>query len=209
MKRFFIVGYNISLKAYPFPDHAFIVGLDKGCLAALQAGLKLDLAYGDFDSVSEDDKEIIKAKAKDFKEVNPIKDQTDAEGAVNLFPASDEITILGGIEGKRIEHFLTNLNLIKKHPNVALEDNSSKIFLMTPQEKNQVIRKGPYKYISFFPVNDAIITLDGFSYQLDHYQLKGDDTLCISNEIEGEEGFIKIQGGNIIVIQSKDDNQVA
>ena len=45
-------------------DHDAYVGVDGGCLKLLGQGLPLDMAVGDFDSVSETDLNNIKAQAK-------------------------------------------------------------------------------------------------------------------------------------------------
>jgi thiamine pyrophosphokinase len=46
------------------------------------------------------------------------------------------------------------------------------------------IPKNDYKYISFFSLNDdTMISLSGMKYNIENYNLKIDDNLCLSNEI--------------------------
>ncbi|MDE7162342.1 MAG: hypothetical protein K2N65_06275, partial [Anaeroplasmataceae bacterium] len=70
------------------------------------------------------------------------------------------------------------------------------------------IKKTEYKFISFFALEDTIITLEGFSYPLTNYYLKNTDPLTISNEIKHDRGIVTIKGGRVLVIQSKADTNL-
>ena len=59
----------------------------------------------DFDSIDEDQFDLIKDRTS-IKKLNPIKDDTDTFDAVKMLNDYSKITILGGIQGKRIEHFM-------------------------------------------------------------------------------------------------------
>ena len=49
------------------------------------------------------------------------------------------------------------------------------------------IPKNDYKYISFFSLNDdTMISLSGMKYNIENYNLKLKDNLCLSNEILDE-----------------------
>lgn len=61
------------------------VGIDKGSLDALNKGIKLDYAVGDFDSISQVDYDYLSQKVKNITKLNPIKDDTDTEHAINMF----------------------------------------------------------------------------------------------------------------------------
>ena len=162
----------------------------------------MDLAVGDFDSVSKEEFELIK-KNNDIIKLNPIKDDTDTEHALNLVKNYDEILILGGINGNRIEHFISMLIYLKKFPNFIIKDDYSIIYTI---DKSISIKKDEYKYISLFSLDDnTIISLDGFKYNLCNYNLKKDNPLGVSNEIIKDYGNIKIKG-RIIIVKTKDDN---
>ncbi|MDU1741293.1 MAG: thiamine diphosphokinase, partial [Streptococcus lutetiensis] len=55
------------------------VGVDRGSLFLLENKLPLDIAVGDFDSVSQDELQEIQHKAGVFIQANPEKDDTDTE----------------------------------------------------------------------------------------------------------------------------------
>ena len=58
------------------------VGVDRGSLFLLENKLPLDIAVGDFDSVSQDELRGIQHEAGVFIKANPEKDDTDTELAL-------------------------------------------------------------------------------------------------------------------------------
>ena len=68
-----------------FPrDFAVFVGVDRGSLAILRNDLPLDLAVGDFDSVTAAERQLIQEKAKMVITAVPEKDDTDTELALKV-----------------------------------------------------------------------------------------------------------------------------
>ena len=65
-------------------DHDVYVGVDGGCLKLLEQGLPLDIAVGDFDSVSETDLRQIRTQAKQVVQSVPEKNDTDLELALKV-----------------------------------------------------------------------------------------------------------------------------
>lgn len=61
------------------------VGVDRGSLFLIENQLPLDLAVGDFDSVSQDELQLIKKTAKAFVQASPEKDDTDTELALKKY----------------------------------------------------------------------------------------------------------------------------
>ena len=79
----------------------------------LELGLPLDLAVGDFDSVSRSELEMIQSAAKDCMIAPAEKDDTDTELALKAifskYPQA-QVTIFGAFGG-RIDHMMSNLFL--------------------------------------------------------------------------------------------------
>ena len=67
--------FNINLN-----DFDFLIGVDRGALIAYQNNIYVNLAIGDFDSVTKDELILIQEKSKVIK-LNPIKDLTDTAEA--------------------------------------------------------------------------------------------------------------------------------
>ena len=76
-------------------DFDYFVGVDRACLRLLELGLPLDLAVGDFDSVSRSELEMIQSAAKDCMIAPAEKDDTDTELALKiifqLYPEAEVI----------------------------------------------------------------------------------------------------------------------
>ena len=183
---------------------SFIVGVDLGSYNAISHGITPDIAIGDFDSCKKIEFDAIKKNSKKIIQLNPIKDKTDTEEAILLVKDYDEILILGGIKGKRIEHFYANLMLIEKYPKVIIKDDYSKIEV---KDKSFIPAKG-YKYVSLFSILDeAIISISGMKYNLSDYHLKrSEPTLGCSNEII-DNPYIEIKKGRLFVFYSMEDHE--
>ncbi len=199
-----LILYDVDLKEFDLSNY-FKIGVDKGCINAINNNLVLDYAVGDFDSITCEELKVVKENSKEIKILNPIKDETDTFEAINkALTISNDITIFGGISGNRIEHFLSNLTLFKLNSNLKIIDNNSYVFL---KDKDFTINKNEYekyKYISFFSLsNDLLITLSGFKYNLNNYNLKINDPLCVSNEII-ESPIVKINKKVLIILTKKD-----
>lgn len=200
MEYVLIIGHDIDFNKFNFKNK-YIIGVDEGAYIALKEGIKLDLAIGDFDSVNEEKFKYICENTSVIQ--LPIeKDDTDTLAAVKYCKNAERITILGGIQGKRIEHFVANMILMQSYPNIEILDNNSYMYVTN---NSITINKNDYKYISFFAINDCFITLDGFKYPLRDYYLKSDNPLAISNEIINDKAIITLRGGKLMIIQTKED----
>ena len=182
-------------------DYDIIIGADRGALHALNNNITPDIAIGDFDSVNEKEFEVIKNKSKKLIQLNKIKDSSDTHEAIKLVANYDEIHILGGIKGKRIEHLFSNLIDLINYPNVSMIDEDS--LIETVNDNNYKVKEG-YKFISLYSIEDSIIDLTGFKYELNNYLLKRNDPLCLSNEIINNPK-INLKKGKLLIIYSHGD----
>ena len=185
-------------------ENSIIIGVDRGALNAISHGITPDIAIGDFDSVNKIEFKRIQENSKTVVRLNPIKDKTDTEEAISLVKDYDEVLILGGIKGKRIEHFYANLMLLIKYPNIKMKDENSLIEI----KENDFIPNKEYKYVSLFSIPfESIISISGMKYPLDHYTLRKDEpTLGCSNECL-DNPFIKIHEGKLLVIHTVSDHE--
>ena len=188
------------------------IGVDRGTLELVNNQIKTVSAVGDFDSVNEQELEQIR-KAIDVYPVKKEKDDTDLALAVNL--AVDmgytEIEIYGATGG-RLDHYmgavqiLTKPEFLKQDFKISLIDQQNHISVLKPG-KHEIFRVEDMTYVSFVPLNTGIrIKLDELKYELPFTTLDQGSTLTISNEFkEGlERGFVQVELGNVLIIQSKD-----
>ena len=193
--RAVLILFNIDKINKEYLNNAFIIGVDRGALNAINQGINLDISIGDFDSVNENEFELIKNNSKKIIKLNRIKDETDTLEAINLVKDYDEIIILGGIKGKRIEHFYSNLILLNNYNNIKMIDDNSLIEIKKESFKPYI----NYQFVSFFSLDDnTIISLDGFKYNLSKYNLKRNDPLCISNEIINNP-YVTLEGKIMVI----------
>ena len=202
MEYVIIIGHDLDLNKYDYTNK-YVIAVDRGALKALQAGIKVDLALGDFDSIKVNQKEELK-KHFNLLELPSEKDETDTLAAIKLCKNANKITILGGIQGKRIEHFLANINLLISNPLIEIIDNNSHIYT---ENSSFSIEKSIYKFYSFMAIEDAIITLNGFKYPLTEYNLVKNDIIGISNELISEKGQVYLKKGLILVIITISDEK--
>ena len=178
-------------------DDFYVIAVDQAVSELNNQAIQYHLAVGDFDSLS-DTKEI----HSDILKLNPIKDESDTYKAIEIaYTKSDDVTLLGGLAGPRIDHLYANLLLLQRFPNLTIMDEHNKIEIRP--KGTYAYKKNAYNYISLFAIEDTIITLEGTKYLLDHYLIKKDNPIGLSNEIE-DEATIHIHDGMLLVIQSKD-----
>ena len=203
MKAILFCGQNIDLNKYNLKD-SYLIGVDNGALILANNKIEMDFALGDFDTAKEENLNLIMKYSKKIKKLNPIKDDTDTFDALDIvYGKYDEILVLGGIQGKRVEHLISNIYALKKYKGLKLIDDYSLIEII---DKDKEFKKDEYKYISFFSLKDSIVSLKGFKYNLDNYNLKVFDPICISNEIVDDIAYLTLDG-EVLCIKSMDDNK--
>ena len=196
-----IILKDANLKEFNKNEYDIIVGADRGALHAINNKILPDISIGDFDSVDDKEFEIIKNNSKKLIKLNKIKDNSDTNEAINLLKDYDNIEILGGIQGRRIEHLFANIIDLINHPNVLIKDDNS--LIETVIDNNYIVRK-EYKYVSIYAIDDSIIDLKGFKFNLNNYNLKRNDPLCLSNEII-DNPIINLRKGKLLIIYSHGD----
>ncbi|MEC5300355.1 thiamine diphosphokinase [Staphylococcus shinii] len=186
------------------------IGIDRGTLMLLEAGITPQFAVGDFDSITQEEKSFIKQQI----EINPYnseKDDTDLALGIDQAVQSGykEIHVYGATGG-RLDHFLGALQILEKPEYV---ENDIVIKLIDQSNEVQFLQRGQYHiemnelypYISFIPVTyPTVITLKHFKYNLYRETLKQGSTLTISNEIQASNGEVELIEGNILMIRSRD-----
>ena len=188
-----------------------IIAGDRGLEALYQLKIIPNHVVGDFDSVSPEILEFYKRQPQIiFHTFNSEKDNTDTDIALKLAiqMKSSKITILGAL-GKRMDHALANIHILKDalEANISCQiiDKHNRIYLINKQvelEKDKVYGK----YISLVPLTSTVegLTLTGFKYPLNKYNLPIGTSLGISNEMIEDIAHIEMEKGILIVVESKD-----
>ncbi len=186
------------------------IGADRGAFHLLEHHVTLDYAIGDFDSVTMEEMESIKMKAKQMEILPAEKDMTDLESALKkAFERKPDKIYMFGVTSGRKDHELINIQLlyriIKAGIHGKIIDKQNEIELLQPGTYT-IEKEEEYPYISFIPFSETVhgLSLQGFYYPLENADLSWGSTLCISNELSAKRGTFSYRQGILMVIKSRD-----
>ncbi|MGB7594529.1 MAG: thiamine diphosphokinase [Erysipelotrichaceae bacterium] len=179
------------------------IGVDRGALLLAQKGIVMSFAIGDFDSVDTVEMELILTCTDEIIRLDPIKDISDAEAAIEeaLKRGYEEIVLWGALGG-RFDHALVNLKLAQRHACLRLLDPQNEIYTLS--EGRHAIEPDDKPYLSVFAIEDSLLSLYGFKYPLNQAVMTPDSTLGLSNQLIEKKARIDVHRGKIWVIRSKD-----
>ncbi|MFD2044057.1 thiamine diphosphokinase [Ornithinibacillus salinisoli] len=198
---------NLSLYKY---NVDYWIGADRGAVTLLEQNIALDLAVGDFDSVTSQEKSKIQQYAGLFQEYAIEKDETDIEIALRkAFKLNPDKIILFAVTGGRLDHTLANIQLLKtiitKDIEAVIIDQQNKIELTLPGSYI-VHNDHEYPNLSFIPVTEQVkgLTLTDFYYPLTDATICYGSTLSISNKLLLNNGTFSYKEGILLFIKSRD-----
>ena len=191
-------------------DHDAYVGVDGGCLKLLEQGLPLDMAVGDFDSVSETDLNNIKSQAKQVVQSVPEKNDTDMELALKAVFEEDptaRVSVYGAFGG-RLDHFLSNIflptdpDLAPYMEQIQLVDGRNRL-LYRPAGCHEILPDPAMSYVGFMPVGGGHLEITGAKYPLhpENYFWKA---MYGSNEFLDQPIQVSLDRGYLVIVYSKD-----
>ena len=186
------------------------LGVDGGCLKLLEQGLPIDIAVGDFDSVSEVDLRKIQAQAKQVVQSVPEKNDTDLELALKTvfedYPDA-AVTVYGAFGG-RLDHFLSNIflptdpDLAPYMEQIQLVDEQNRL-VFRPAGSHEIQPDPTMTYVGFMPVGEGRLEITGAKYPLhsENYFLKA---MYGSNEFLDQAIQVSLDRGYLVIVYSKD-----
>lgn len=224
MKVLIITGGNID------DDFAFsflknnrydeVIAVDGGLAFADRAGIKITHLVGDFDTIDGAVLEkYIHREDICVHQFVPEKDYTDTDIAVKLAIelfsgrgtslTEEKLLHILGATGSRLDHVLANLQMLKNIMDAGIDgmiiDKNNQIQMI--RGTHHLKMEGIFgKYMSLIPATMDLsgITLQGFKYPLDRANTHFGESLCVSNELTAEEGWITIEEGTAWMILSRD-----
>ena len=140
-----------------------------------------------------------------------VKDDTDTEYAAKLVSEKgfDEVLLLGGLGGRRVEHTLANLctglGLEQRGVRTTLLDERSRITYVMPGETRRY-PKEKYFFFSAFPMEGRAqgVCERGSYYELTDAELTASYPLGVSNEYAAGSDCITIstRSGALVVVET-------
>ena len=186
-------------------ENGLNVGVDRGVEFLLNNELPINIAIGDFDSISEEHFKLMQEKAEEIISLNPVKDASDLDHALDYFISLgyQKFHIYGALNG-RADHHFANIMLLGKYreAEIAFVDENNNISLLLPGVHK--IAKENFKYLSLFALKTAHLTVKGVKYPLNNYKMMRFHAIGVSNEILKETCEVEVHDGLVLVIKSND-----
>lgn len=187
------------------PDGALVVAADSGVERAQALGLRVDVAVGDFDSVSPSALEAAGAAGAAIERHPAAKDATDMELALEAAVArgARHIVVLGG-HGGRLDHLLANALLLASprwaEVTVVAHMGAARVTVVRGRAELAGRRGDLVSVIAPHGVAGGVTT-EGLLYPLRAESLLPGSTRGISNELTGPAAAIEVASGVVLAIQ--------
>ncbi|HSW87138.1 MAG TPA: thiamine diphosphokinase [Rhabdochlamydiaceae bacterium] len=165
----------------------YLIAVDGGVNHCHKLGLRPDIIIGDFDSASPEF--LLFFPDVPQKKYPKDKDKTDLELAIEhaLEKEAKNLTIFGGC-GKRIDHTLSNINLLSRYPGILFLETERELLFVIDRQAVLKCKKG--QTISLIPLNGPVsgITTRGLKWELNNGKLDknflGISNVCLADEIK-------------------------
>ena len=188
-----------------------VIAVDGGLNYCSVLEVEPDLILGDFDSVSQEQKEALLELQRQIPNrvisLKPEKDDTDMLAALKLGLDYGYTNFnIYAATGGRLEHTIANIQCLlylKNRDAVGyIMDGNGMIFVMQNEEVR--FRNTLEGYLSVFSLGKSAqgVTIKGMKYELDQDTLTNDFPIGISNEFIGREALIRVEDGELVGIIS-------
>ncbi|MEG1509738.1 MAG: thiamine diphosphokinase [Clostridia bacterium] len=182
-----------------FDKNNFTMCADGGYNAVRANGFNVDCVVGDMDSIN------ITNDCKESIRLNPEKDFTDGEFALQMLldKGFKKINIFG-VEGGRLDHVLTNLDILSKaiayDVEVVCRCANYNIFVTNKTFAKKCVVGKTISVVPFL-TDVHIISTQGLYYPVKNNWIKKGASLGISNVVTEQNVEIKIDEGNMLVFE--------
>ena len=199
-------GDPVDVDAHPrLPPADLVVAADSGVDQALRLGLRVDLAVGDFDSVSAAGLAAAEAAGTVIERHPMDKDATDAALALDaaIDRGATRILVVGG-GGGRLDHLLANVMLLAADRYAGAEISA----IGGGGARLHVVRRSARitgevgEMVSLIPVHGAAsgVRTRGLRYVLDGETLGPGTSRGVSNQLVEAEACVELTGGVLLAV---------
>jgi thiamine pyrophosphokinase len=196
------------------PD-ALVIAADSGVDHAYAIGLHVDVAIGDFDSISAEGMARAEAEGVRIERHPSAKDKTDLELALDeaLRLGATDIVVLG-VGGGRLDHLMANV-LLMASPKFATcrlsaSDGAVRVYVVHGGEPAVVLRGAVGDLVTLLPVGGPAsgITTQGLRYPLRGDSLSPGTSRGVSNVVDAIPATVQLDDGVLLAVlpgQGEDD----
>ena len=198
---------DVSLAAALQSEDALVIAADSGAVHAKAAGLVIDIAVGDFDSIPSSLLHDLESAGVEIERHPANKDATDLELAIDVAirQGADVITIVGG-HGGRVDQSFANAFVIASpvYAHVSMHAVLDSALVSVVHGGGGVTFVGdPGDVVTILPLHgDAVgVRTEGLEYPLRGEMLRAGTTRGVSNVLLGQEATVSIEEGTVLVVR--------
>uniref|UniRef100_UPI0040575369 thiamine diphosphokinase n=1 Tax=Acetatifactor sp. TaxID=1872090 RepID=UPI0040575369 len=202
---------DLTMGEITLGEEDYCIAVDAGLSYCPILGVEPDVMIGDFDSVSEKEKEAIELLKEQIPEriiELPVeKDDTDMLAALKhgLELGYTDFRIYAATGG-RFDHTLANIQCLlylKNHGATGYLVDGTGMMLVI-QNESVSFRKELEGYLSLFSLGKEAkgVTIQGMKYSIKDYTITNDFPIGISNEFIGEAATISVEDGELVCMIS-------
>lgn len=201
-------GESIAAHVDDLPRDALVVAADSGIDRAHDANLRVDIAVGDFDSVTPAGLERAESDGARIERHPAEKDATDLELALEVAVKENatDIVVVGMGGGPRLDHFIANV-LVLASPrwavcNVSARTNDARVWVVQGGREPTELRGNRGDLVTLLPMGaDAHgVETSGLHYSLDVESLRIGSTRGVSNVIQTSPATVRLTEGTLLAI---------
>lgn len=179
--------------------HTRFVAVDGGLAHCAKMNIQPHVIVGDFDSCPED----LLERYENVSKISLKRDENETDLEVAIEEIGPKQITLYGAWGNRIDHSLTNILLLSRHPGMKIE-TENEILISTDDFLEIECKKG--QTISLIPMNGpVIVTTDGLKWELQDGKLDV-NFIGISNIALKDRVKIDVKQGCLICCLNKPTN---
>lgn len=187
-----------------------VIAVDGGMTYCRELGIVPDIAIGDFDSASDEDKAYTDSVTGTMSVIRlpKEKDDTDTIAAIRKgLELGCREFILYGATGGRIDHYFANIQalLFIKHHGAEGKIVGSDTDIFIIENESVVFEQKDKGTISLFVLGDKAenVTVKGLYYEVESVELTNDYPIGISNEFCGKEATVSVGNGALVCMVGK------
>ncbi|MEY2449251.1 MAG: thiamine pyrophosphokinae [Acidimicrobiaceae bacterium] len=189
------------------PANAVVIAADSGVDHAYAMGLCIDVAIGDFDSISQEGLARAESDGVRIERHPAAKDLTDLELALDeaLRVGADELVVLG-IGGGRLDHLTANLLLLASPKFAACRitalDGPVRVHVVHGGHPATVLPGEVGELLTLLPIGSAAsgITTEGLRYPLRREVLAPGTSRGVSNVVDASPPSVQLEAGTLLAI---------
>ena len=198
-------GHPLGRTVPSLPDGAMVIAADGGVDRALALGLRVDLAIGDFDSVSAAGLAAAEAAGARVERHPTAKDATDLELALDAaFALQPTRIVVVGSGGGRLDHLFGSVLLLADERYAGTEVDAylgdARVAVI---RGSRTLAGTPGDLLTLLPVHGAVegVTTEGLEYPLRGETLPPATTRGVSNVFSGAEARITVERGCLLAVR--------